>query len=214
MPSQPYRRRAKPQTKAAQQTAFQPLGEKRKSRKPEAAGPTKRTENSPFCTTKSLAAAAKRAFSCVQKPLKPLKRQYSNEPFPAIFLYKTHESLPISVGLLLTKRSKLDNESLGNTGKDGLKGQQIYSPGHRPGYVCWCYYALKGQKLLLRLNDFAPMGRLYFGSLPPGRCPGLWGYCPFGVLFLSIYTLLSPCRRHTFSQKKSCLYQTASTGTG
>ena len=96
MPSQPNRRRTKPQTTAARQTAFQPIGEKRKSRKPEAAGPTKRTENSPFCTTKSLVAAAKRPFPCVQKPLKPLKRQYSNEPFPAIFLYKTHESLPIS----------------------------------------------------------------------------------------------------------------------
>jgi len=69
--------------------------------------------------------------------------------------------------------------------KNGLKGQQAISPGHRPGYTAGAANALQGQKNLFCNNAFALSGRSFFKLFYPGRCPGLTAFAPLGRFYIS-----------------------------
>ena len=66
-------------------------------------------------------------------------------------------------------------------GKNGLKGQQAHSPGHRPGYEC------NGDVRPVRAKEFdnkafALTGRVTLTDANiPRTCPGLTAFCPFGA---------------------------------
>jgi hypothetical protein len=64
----------------------------------------------------------------------------------------------IQVLKVLRKRSD-QSRTMKTMRRNGLKGQQALSPGHRPGYMGTGKLALKGQKPYLVVDAFALTGR-------------------------------------------------------
>ena len=70
--------------------------------------------------------------------------------------------------------------------RNGLKGQQALSPGHRPGYKDMVKLALKGHKLYLLPSAFALSGRpILCNTLTQGNALGY-----FSKVYFPLYKIL------------------------